>query len=220
MKKSFGRVSRNASEEIRIWLQEVQGELQVELRVYNRSAQGSGVSLPEPEGLIVPIHAFSELCQALEQVHEHLLKEGLVDVPIMRNLVTVDDPIKLHLVVEPPAPQPGTPSEPTASVKLPVECYALGAPDNWHSQQVTGEIGDLNSEHAQLWLPREFVIGSRLAVLLNIGELTFRGQAEVVGAAPHSQGGHHQHSIRWVSLNPQAKATLAQIIQTAITAAS
>ena len=220
MKKNFGRVSRNESEEIRVWLQEIQGDLCVELRVYNRSAQGPGVSLPEPEGLVVPIHALSELCQVLEQAHEHLLKEGLVDVPIMRNLVTVEDPIKLHLVVDPPVPQPNTPTEPTLSVKLPVECYALGAPDNWPSQQVTGEIGELSSENAQVWLPREFAIGSRLAVLLNIGELTFRGQAEIVGAAPHSQGGYHQHSIRWVSLNPQAKATLAKIIQTAANARS
>lgn len=215
MKKNFGRVSRNASEEIRVWLQEVQGDLCVELRVYNRAAQGGGVSLPEPEGLVVPIHALSELCQALEQVHEHLLKEGLVDVPIMRNLVTVDDPIKLHLVVDPPVPQPDTPSEPTVSVKLPVECYSLGVPDNWPSEHVTGEIRDLTKDSAQVSLPKEFTAGSRLAVLMTIGTLHFRGQAEVVGTAPHPQEGSYQHSLRWVSLNPQAKATLAKIIETA-----
>ena len=90
MKKSFGRVSRNASEEIRVWLQEdKEGELQVELRVYDRSAQGGGISLPEPEGLVVPIHVLSELCKVLEQARDHLLQEGLVEVTTMRNLVTV-----------------------------------------------------------------------------------------------------------------------------------
>ncbi|MEE8607268.1 MAG: PilZ domain-containing protein [Nitrospiraceae bacterium] len=216
MKKNFGRVSRNASEEIRVWLQEdKEGELQVELRVYDRSAQGGGISLPEPEGLAVPIHALSELCQILEQVHEHLFKKDLVDVPSMRNLVTVDDPIKLHLVVDPPAPQPDTPSQPPVSVKLPVECYALDAPDTWPAEQVTGETRDLSSEGAQVWLPREFAAGSRLAVLIIIGELHFRGHAKVVGTAPSPQDGSYPHNLQWVSLSPQAKHALSKIIDTA-----
>ncbi len=216
MKKNFGRVSRNASEEIRVWLQEVEGELQVELRVYDRSAQGGGISLPEPEGLVVPIHALSELCQVLEQARDHLLQEGLVEVPTMRNLITADDPIKLHLVVEDPSgPQSETPSQPPVSVKLPVECYALGAPDTWPSEQVTGEIKELAIDDALVWLPREFTVGSRLAALITIGELHFRGQAEVVGAAPDPQDGYYRHSLRWVSLNPQAKHALSKIIDTA-----
>ena len=216
MKKSFGRVSRNASDEIRVWLQEdKEGELQVELRVYDRSAQGGGISLPEPEGLVVPIHVLSELCQVLEQARDHLLQEGLVEVTTMRNLVTMDDPIKLHLVVDPPAPQPDTPSQPPVSVKLPVECYALGAPDDWPSEQVTGEIRELAIDNALVWLPGEFTVGSRLAALITIGELHFRGQAEVVGAAPDPQDGYYRHSLRWVSLSPQAKHTLSKIIDTA-----
>jgi hypothetical protein len=216
VKKNFGRVSRNASEEIRVWLQEdKEGELQVELRVYDRSAQGGGISLPEPEGLVVPIHVLSELCKVLEQARDHLLQEGLVEVTTMRNLVTVDDPIKLHLVVDPPAPQPDTPSQPPVSVKLPVECYALGAPDTWPSERVTGEIRDLSTEDALVLLPREFAAGSRLAVLITTDELNFRGHAEVGGTAPSPQDGSYPHSLRWVSLSPQAKAALSKIIDTA-----
>ncbi len=216
MKQNFGRVSRNASEEIRVWLHEVQGELQVELRVYDRSVQGGGISLPEPEGLVVPIHALSELCQILEQVHKHLFKKDLVDVPSMRNLITADDPIKLHLVVEDPSgPQSQTHHEPPVTVKVPVECYLLDAPDTWPAEQVTGETRDLSSEGAQVWLPREFAAGSRLAVLIIIGELHFRGHAEVVGTAPSPQDGSYPHSLQWVSLSPQAKAALSKIIDTA-----
>lgn len=216
MKKSFGRVSRNASEEIRVSLQEdKEGELQVELRVYNRAAQGGGVSLPEPEGIIVPIHVLSELCQVLEQARDHLLQEGLVEVPTMRNLVTVDDPIKLHLIVDPPATHPETHHEPPVSVKLPVECYPLGAPDTWPSERVAGEIRDLSTEDALVWLPREFATGSRLAVLIATGELNFRGHAEVAKTAPSPQDGSYPHSLRWVSLSPQAKAALSKIIDTA-----
>lgn len=216
MKKNFGQVRRNASEEIRIWLHEVQGDLCVELRVYNRSGQDGEVSLPEPEGLVVPIHALSELCQILEQVHDHLLTEDLVDVPSMRNLVTADDPIKLHLVVDDPSgPQSETHHEPPVTVKLPMECYLLDAPDTWPSEQVTGEIRDLSSEGAYVWLPREFAAGSRLAVLITIGELHFRAHAEVMGAEQTPQDGSYPHSLRWVSLGPQAKTALLKIIDTA-----
>lgn len=215
MKKNFGRVSRNESEDIRIWVQEVQGALCVELRVYDRSGRHGDVSLPEPEGLVVPIHVLWNLIQVLEETHDHLVKEGLVDVPAMNNLITADDPIKLHLVVDPPAPQPDTRSEPPVSVKLSIECYPLDAPGNWPSEQITGEIRDLSSERAQAWLPKEFPAGSRLAVLISMGDLNFRGQAEVVGVAIHPQDGNYQHSLRWLALGPQAKTILSKIIDAA-----
>jgi hypothetical protein len=50
---------------------------------------------------------------------------------------------------------------------------------------------------------------------MNHGELNFRGHAEVVGVEPHQQEGTYRHTLRWVSLSPQAKAALSKIIQTA-----
>ena len=91
MKKNFGRVSRNESEDIRISLTEVQEELFVELPVYSRSARHGGGSQPEPEGIVVPVHALSELCHLLEQTHNHILKEGLVNVPTLGNLIVSED---------------------------------------------------------------------------------------------------------------------------------
>ncbi len=223
MKNSFGRVSRNASEEIRVWLQEAEGDPCVELRVYNRSGQQGGVSLPEPEGLVVPVDALWDLIQVLEQTYDYLLKEGLVDIPSMRNLISADDPIKLHLVVDPPtqtqADSLGSPAnkrrEPRVPVKLSVECYLMGAPDTWPSEKVTGELRDLSSGGAQVWLPEQFPVGSRLAVMISIGELIFRGQARVVGVAPHPQDGNYRHNLQWVPMDPQVKATLSKIIDTA-----
>jgi hypothetical protein len=80
---------------------------------------------------------------------------------------------------------------------------------------VIGEIRELAIDNALVWLPREFIVGSRLAALITIGELHFRGQAEVVGTAPDHQDGYYRHSLRWVSLSPQAKAALSKIIDTA-----
>lgn len=214
MKKNFGRVSRNKSEEIRVWLQEVEGNLCVELRVYDRSAQQAGVSLPELEGLVVPIHVLWDLIQVLQQTHNHLTKEGLVDAPTMNNLITADDPIRLHLVVQPSDPQPDTGPKPSVSIHIPLECYPLGTPDNWPSEPVTGEIRDLSTEQAQVCFPKEFPTGSRLAIT-RIGDQIFRAQAEVVGTALHPDNGTYRHSLRWLSLSPQAKAALSKIIDTA-----
>ena len=214
MKKNFGRVSRNESEEIRVWLQEVEGNLCVELRVYDRSAQRAGISLPEPEGLVVPVHVLWDLIQVLQQTHDHLTKEGLVDAPTMNNLVTGDDPIRLHLVVEPSDPQPDTGREPSVSIRMPLECYPLGAPDNWPSEALTGEITDLSTEHAQVCFPKQFAAGSRLAIT-RIGDQVFRAQTEVVGTTPHPDNGAYRHSLRWLSLSPQAKAALSKIIDSA-----
>ena len=214
MKKNFGRVSRNESEEIRVCLQEVEGNLCVELRVYDRSAQQAGVSLPELEGLVLPIHVLWDLIQVLQQTHDHLTKEGYVDPPTMNNLITTDDPIRLHLVVDPSDPQPDTGREPPVSIHISFECYPLGAPGHWPSEAVTGEIRDLSTEHAQASLSKEFPPGSRLAIT-RIGDQIFRAQAEVVRTAPHPDNGTYRHSLRWLSLSPQAKAALSKIIDTA-----
>lgn len=187
----------------------------MELRFYSRSARHGGGSQPEPEGIVVPVHALSELCHLLEQTHNHILKEGLVNVPTLGNLIVSEDGAQ-H-------PPHGRPTYPRARCPPRASCVSqtarrvlyIGCSERWTSQLVTGKIGDLSSESAQIRLTREFAVGSRLAVLMNMRELTFRGQAEVVEAAPHPPNGYFQHSIRWVALNPQAKATLATIIESA-----
>jgi hypothetical protein len=208
MKKDLDRVSRNDSEEIRLTLQEIRGELCLELRVYTRSAQRGGTPIPDPEAIVVPVRVLPELWRALEQSHDRLVKEGLAEEP--------GDPATLCLG-DLQAATPNTRLDPGPAVKLPVECYLLGTPsDTWSSKplsgRVTGEIRDVSSGGAQAWLPEQFPVSSRLAILMRIGDQTFRGQAEVLGAAHHPEDGYYRHSLRWLSLSPQAEAALSKLV--------
>ncbi|MFQ5848324.1 MAG: PilZ domain-containing protein [Candidatus Methylomirabilales bacterium] len=219
MKKNLGRVSRNESEEIRVSLRKVHGELHVELRVYGRSAHHRGAYLPEPEGIAVPVHVLSDLCRVLEQTHNHLVNEGLVDFPSLTTLMQGEagDPVPLCLA-DPRGTTSDSRAEPRVPVRLPLECHLLSAPDTWPSKplpdQVTGEIRVLSGGGALVRLPAQFPAWSRLAVFMRIGELIFRGQAEVVEVASHPKDGTYRHGLQWLSLSPQAQTALTKIIQT------
>lgn len=224
MKKHIGRVRRNESEEIRISLQEVHGELHVELRIYGRSArQGEGY-LPEPESIIVPVRVLADVCRVLEQTHDRLLKEGLVTISSLTDVINPEagDPVTLQLVdpvtreaVAPAAAQSDTRSEPRGPARIPVECHLLAAPDTWPSKplpkQLTGEIRNMSSGGAEVLLPEEFPVSTHLAVFMKIGELDFRGKAEVVAAASQPMGGSYEHTVKWLSLSPQAKTALSKL---------
>jgi hypothetical protein len=97
-----------------------------------------------------------------------------------------------------------------------VECYLLKtSPDTLSSkplpERVAGEIRDVSGGRAGVWLPEQFPISSRLAILMRIGETSLRAQAEVVGAAPHPEDGYYRHSLQWLSLSPQAEAALSKL---------
>jgi len=208
MKKDLGRVSRNDSEEIRLSLREVRGELCLELRVYTRSAHHGGTPIPDPEAIVVPVRILPDLCRVLEQSHDRLVKEGLAE--------KAGEPATLCLG-DLQAATPNTHSELGTSVKLPVQCYLLKAPpDTWPAKtlpgHVAGEIRDVTSGGAEVWLPEQFPISTHLAILMRIGEMTFRAQAEVVGAAPHPKDGHYCHNLQWLSLSPQAEAALSKLV--------
>jgi hypothetical protein len=218
VKKELGRIRRNESEEIRVSLQEVRGELHLELRIYSRSSGHGGAYLPDPETILVPVRVLPDLCHVLEQAHDRLLKEGLVDVPPLATVIDMEagDPITLGLL-HPSEPPPDTCNEPRAPVKLPVQCHLLGAPDSWPSKplpgQASGQITQVSGGGAEVWFAEQFPVSTRLAVFLQIKELMFRGQAEVVEAAPHPKDGYYRHYLQWLSLSPQARAALSKILE-------
>lgn len=218
MNKDLGRVSRNDSEEIRLTLREVRGELCLELRVYTRSAHHGGMPVPDPEAIVVPIRALGHLCRLLEQIQDRLIKEGLIEAPSSAKVITMQagEPVTVCLGDPEATPSPNTRSEPRMPIQLPVECYLLRTPDIWPSKplpgHVTGEIRDVSSGGAQVWLPEQFPISSHLAILMKIGEMTFRGQAEVVGVAPHPKDGYYRHNLHWLSLSHQAEAALSKLV--------
>ncbi|MFQ5961087.1 MAG: hypothetical protein ACE5MG_06800 [Candidatus Methylomirabilales bacterium] len=226
MKKNVGRVRRNESEEIRLSLQEADGELHVELRVYSRSKGQGGAYLPEPEAIVVPARALSDLSRALEAAHDSLRNEGVVESPSISNLITIDGgsaSVDLADTFNPPAneftPLPDTQSEHRVAVNFPLECYLLRAPETSVSEelpgQVTGDIRIVSGRGALVWLPERFPPRSHLAVLIRDGELNFRGQAEVVEVASQPKDGKYWHRLEWMSLTEQANASLSKIIEAA-----
>ncbi|MGH7380848.1 MAG: PilZ domain-containing protein [Candidatus Methylomirabilales bacterium] len=218
MTKDLGRVSRNESEEIRLTLREVRGELCLELRVYTRSAHHGGMPVPDPEAIVVPVRILPDLRHLLENSHGRLVKEGLAAPPSPPTIVTMQPTEPLTLCLgDLQAATPNTRSELGTSVRLPVECYLLGISPNTLSvkplpERVAGEIRNVSGGGAQVWLPEQFPISSRLAILMRIGEITFRAQAEVVGTAPHPKDGHYSHDLQWLSLSPQAEAALSKLV--------
>lgn len=220
MKKHVGRVRRNESEEIRLSLQEVDGELHLELRVYVRSKrQGEGY-VPEPEAVVVPTRALPDLCLALEEVRNSLHDQTEVESQSLPDFITIDTGSTLTMdLAEGFNAQPATAPDIRTAVNLPFVCYLLGAQETWAAdvrrEHVAGEVRILSRHDALVWLSEKFPPPTPLAVVIRTDELSFRGQAEVVEVASHPREGKYWHRLEWRSLTPQAKEALPKIIDAA-----
>lgn len=216
MNEDLGRISRNDSEEIRVSLQEVQGELCVEVRISSRPAPRGRAVLPQQQSIIVPLEALSSLCRVLVQSQDRVLRDGLMR-PASRPRQTMPDAAQPVMVKEADRrpPRRYNRREPRIPVRLPVEAYPLSNQDSPHSEpsgeKVAGEMKDVSRGGAQIWLSESFAPPSRLAIFLRIGKYTFRGQAEVVGSGSRPKEGKYRHNLRWLSLNDQAKAALSKL---------
>jgi hypothetical protein len=217
--EDLGRISRNESEEIRVSLQEVQGELCVEVRVSSRPAPEGRTVLPQQQSIVVPLDALSSLCRVLVQSQDRVLRDGLMRTASRPRETMPDagEPVTLQ-EADPRPPRRYKRREPRISVRLPVEAYPFSNEDSSRSEpkgeRVTGEMKDVSNGGAQIWLSEHFPPPSRLAVFLRIGKHTFRGQAEVVGSGPRPKEGKYRHNLRWLSLNDQAKAALSKLTGT------
>lgn len=215
MKEDLGRISRNESDEIRVSLHEVQGDLFVEVRVSGRPARQGRAPVQE-QAMLVPLEALPNLCRVLVQAQDRVLRDGLMRTASRPTETTPD-------ASKPTAPQEADPRrsrqykrrQPRIPVRLPVEAYPLGNQDPSHSEpageKVTGEMKDVSNGGAQIWLSKHFPPPSRLAVFLRIGKHTFRGQGLVVGSGPQPKEEKYRHNLRWLSLNDGAKAALSKL---------
>jgi len=213
------RVSRNASEEIFVSLQEVGGELFLELRIYRRAADHGEVFVPESEAILVPVRVLPDLCSALDQTRDRLMKEGLLRVQSPATVFPTQAGESATLCLGDPEADPvPTRPEPRREVGVPVQCHLLRAADTWPSkplpEQVTGEIRDVSGGGAQAWLPEQFPISTHLAIFTRIGGMTFRAQAEVADVAPHPEEGKYRHTLQWLSLTENAQEVLAKLTGT------
>lgn len=209
MKRNLGRVRRNASEEIHVWLREEDGEQYVELRVYSHSQGENSLSLPPQEAITVPVGVLPDLWRILTRTQFHLATAELARVPPPAEE-------KTKRGAEGRGHRRSRRREPRVPVRLPVKCSLLGSPASSPSkpktEQVTGQIWDVSSGGAQIWLPERFPVLSRVALVMPIGDPIFRGHAEVLGATLQPKSGKYRHNVRWLPLNAQAKAALSKLI--------
>lgn len=217
MKTNLARVSRNASEEIHVSLREINGRPHVELRVCNRPDGHGPNSLPAEEAITVPVDMLSDLCRLLAQIQYRLALEEQGQVPSVPRGTPKGAGTSTNS--SPAAQRDHRHSrrrEPRVPIRLPAKCYLLGAPNSAPSRpktgQVAGQIWDVSSGGAQVWLSERFPVMSRLAIVMPIGEPLFRGYGEVLAATLQPRGGKYRHNIRWLPLNTEAKVALSKLI--------
>lgn len=219
MRKKFGRFIRHESGEVQVSLEEIEGQMYLDLRIYSPPAHNGEDS--RLERIAVPLHMLGDLCEILQQIQGDLAKETLIEAPSLDEgrATEARQPVFV-LEAEQPCGQPEMPSSPT----LPVDCRLLSAPKSSPTkpttEQVTGHTSDLSPGGGQIWLPEQFPIGCHLAVFMRTEELTFRAQAEVNGVASNPEYGYYRHSLKWMVLDPQARTALAQMIDIASQAAT
>ncbi len=209
MKRNLGRISCNASEEIHVWLREKDGKQYVELRVYSHAHGDNPFSLPPREGISVPVDVLPDLWQVLTRAQYRLATEELANDPApareipKRGALRRDD-------------RQSRRREPRVYVRVSVKCTLVSAPASSpatpNTGRVTGQIWDVSSGGAQVWLPERFPVLSRLALVMPIGQPFFRGHAEVLAATLQPKRGRYRHNVRWLPLNAEAKAALSKLL--------
>ncbi len=213
--KKLGQVRRSQFEDICVLLREFQRVPHVELRVYRRSVRVGGDSLPGPEGIAVPVSVLPDLLRVLAQTLERLVQDGLVDSPSNSGAITMEtgEPVPVGLrAITPRSRRGDCRRERRVPLKLRIGCRLLDSTDLWSSKEATGETEDVSNGGAQVWLSERFSLFSRVEVSMRVGELTFQGGAEVVGAEVRPTHGGYRHSLRWLDLTAKAKEALSQAI--------
>lgn len=214
MVEKLGQVSRNPLEDIRLSLTEIRGEPHVELRVYVRSAPGDDKPLLGREGIVFPARFLPDVQRMLTQAQELLIKRGLIYVPAP----TMVQERGVPTVVRPPtAPRP-QPSRRSLRVplKVPVECRPVHPGGSQPGKPVSGEMRDVSVVGAGVWLAKRLPRFEQIEVSAVIAGLAFRAIAEVVTleieAKKEPKTGYHRHGLKWVVLEPEARAVLSKVI--------
>lgn len=156
---------------------------------------GGGDAVAGMEGVAVPLDLFPDLLRVLVDSQERLIQEGLLHTS------GAEAPRYLR------SDRRGR----RVPLRVPVECCPWPVVD---SRVLRGETRDVSSGGAQLWLPECLPLLTRVEVFMQIKEADFKELAEVVGVGVRETNGRYRHSLRWLELNTQAKATLSQVIPT------
>ena len=212
MTETLGQVALNPLEDFKISFMKIRGEPHVELRIHPRAAPGNASSLPGGRALVLPVSLLPELLRVMTVAKEVLIKRELISLPETEGAETWQ--FRTAAVAGPPA-RTDSRRTPRVHVSIPVECRLLDRTTFWPGKWVPGEITNLSTGGAQVWLDERFPRFRHVEVFGEVEGTVLRGRGEIVGAdlmrtAP--KNGRHRHSLRWVSMDTFAKSALSRLV--------
>jgi len=216
MGERLGHLIRNQEEEIRISLQDVRGEQQIELRLYERDASAVAELAPGKERIFIPVDLLPVLVKALARAQEILMNRGLLYVPPTSQVTHMERGNAVALGTEERPKSQAARQHPRVPLHIRGECRLLDKKDFWPGKPVAGEVLNVSAGGAQVRLPQRFPRFGQVELFMVVDGMVFRGRAEVAGADAMEQKGategHFRHSLRWLSLEGPARDVLAKIV--------
>ncbi len=210
----LGKIACSQLEEVWISLLEIQGKPHLEFRSHGTAAPGKTSPVTRREPIALPIDQLPSLLRLLTQAQEECVRRGLLYVPPPESGVTME---RGDSVVTPLAKRTSSARrDPRVAVKLPIECRLVDPEKFWPASPVNGEIRDIGTGGAQIWLPQRFPRFKQIDVALVIDGMGFPARADIVSTDQESKKelntGFHRHGIRWVAMMPKSKDVLREAV--------
>lgn len=216
MTERLERLLCNQTEEMWISLRTGEGDPQVELRMYGRTAPAGAEPVHAAEAITIPASLLPTLVRALTHVEQTLIDRGVIYVPPSSKITHMEQGRSLTLGTEGRGGTQAARQHPRVALNVRVECRLLDAKDFWPSPPVDGEIKDVSLGGAQVCIAKRLPRLAQVEVFMVADGLVFRGRAEVVAAdighERAAEEGGYRHSIRWLALESLAREVLTKIV--------
>jgi hypothetical protein len=216
MAERLERLLCNQAEEMWISLRTGEGDPQVELRMYGRTAPAGAEPVRGAEAVAIPASLLPTLVRALSHVEKTLINRGVIYVPPSPKITHMEQGSNLTLGTEGRGGTQAARQHPRVALNVRVECRLLDAKDFWPSPPVNGEIKDVSLGGAQVCVAKRLPRFAQVEVFMVVDGLVFRGRAEVVAAdighGRASDESGYRHSVRWLALESHAREVLTKIV--------
>ena len=148
MGERLGHLIRNQEQEIWISLQDVRGEQQIEIRLYERDASAIAELAPGKEGIFIPVDLLPVLVKALSRAQEALMNRGLLYVPPTSQVTQLERGDSVGFGAE-ERPKSGRRQHPRVPLNIRGECRLLDKKDFWPGKPVAGEVLNVSAGGAR-----------------------------------------------------------------------
>ena len=189
MGERLGHLIRNQEQEVWISLQDVRGEQQIEIRLYERDASAIAELAPGKEGIFIPVDLLPVLVKALSRAQEALMNRGLLYVPPTSQVTQLGRGDSVGFGAEERPKSQAARQHPRVPLNIRGECRLLDKKDFWPGKPVAGEVLNVSAGGAQVRLPQRFPRFGQVELFMVVDGMVFRARAEVAGADAIEQKG-------------------------------